>query len=192
MSRFLLHRFAKRAPDGTHIVFHEVTHEMPSWFYRPHVPAPGEFHDGGFLKAAITEVYQAHLEPKVCSAQGCAAPSVEAYPFFTHSNMCGLPVPSITVLLLPVCGKPACRLEVHHMQVPLDSTADDEFIRANRACDICGVTEGLKICAGCGATPYCGREHQEEDWARHKPVCKHMRKILETNPSLRKSLRKFY
>lgn len=30
---------------------------------------------------------------------------------------------------------------------------------------------GLQRCSGCGIALYCGKEHQKEDWPRHKTPC---------------------
>lgn len=36
----------------------------------------------------------------------------------------------------------------------------------------CGQSEELKACARCKSVFYCGRQHQIQDWPKHKKVCK--------------------
>lgn len=40
------------------------------------------------------------------------------------------------------------------------------------ACGICGINDNLLRCGQCKATYYCSKEHQRQDWKKHKLVCK--------------------
>lgn len=39
-------------------------------------------------------------------------------------------------------------------------------------CNICGVTENLLRCGQCKGIFYCSKEHQRQDWKKHKLSCK--------------------
>ena len=40
------------------------------------------------------------------------------------------------------------------------------------ALSVCNNNSGLKQCSGCMSTMYCCKDHQREDWSRHKKTCK--------------------
>lgn len=40
------------------------------------------------------------------------------------------------------------------------------------ACSVCGIIENLLRCGQCKAIFYCSKEHQKEDWKKHKLSCK--------------------
>jgi hypothetical protein len=50
------------------------------------------------------------------------------------------------------------------------------------AADQCEKHTKLKWCSGCNSALYCSREHQTEDWSRHKTVCARIK--LANNTSL--------
>ena len=50
-----------------------------------------------------------------------------------------------------------------------------------RSCQMCKLTEGLKICVGCKNVWYCCKECQKADWKAHKPICQLL--IKETDDS---------
>lgn len=39
-------------------------------------------------------------------------------------------------------------------------------------CNICGITENLLRCGQCKIVFYCSKEHQRQDWKKHKLLCK--------------------
>lgn len=46
-------------------------------------------------------------------------------------------------------------------------------VQANASCcNLCGNVENLKRCSKCTQVYYCSKEHQIEDWKRHKKSCK--------------------
>lgn len=49
-------------------------------------------------------------------------------------------------------------------------------------CELCGASENLSRCARCRVAFYCCKDHQKEDWKRHKVTCKK----LECNESVEK------
>jgi prefoldin subunit 4 len=44
-----------------------------------------------------------------------------------------------------------------------------------KQCPLCGAA-GTKVCSGCKKIGYCSKEHQREDWPRHKQTCEQMHK----------------
>lgn len=48
---------------------------------------------------------------------------------------------------------------------------DGQLKRALQKCVVCGICNVRTHCLDCGAL-YCSREHQLDDWARHKSYCK--------------------
>ncbi|KAG7327782.1 hypothetical protein KOW79_009388 [Hemibagrus wyckioides] len=47
-------------------------------------------------------------------------------------------------------------------------------------CELCGKMENLMKCGRCRSSFYCSKDHQKQDWKKHKQVCKK----AETSPSL--------
>jgi WD40 repeat protein len=43
------------------------------------------------------------------------------------------------------------------------------------ACVMCG--KPGRLCTGCRSVAYCGKEHQKQDWKRHKTACKKKGKV---------------
>lgn len=45
-------------------------------------------------------------------------------------------------------------------------------------CDYCALCKEFKatqLCTGCRGVMYCSKEHQVQDWKKHKAVCLHLR-----------------
>ncbi|XP_017333235.1 prolyl hydroxylase EGLN3 isoform X1 [Ictalurus punctatus] len=47
-------------------------------------------------------------------------------------------------------------------------------------CELCGEMENLMKCGRCRSSFYCSKDHQKQDWKKHKQVCKQ----AENNPLL--------
>ncbi|XP_060797796.1 egl nine homolog 1-like isoform X5 [Neoarius graeffei] len=47
-------------------------------------------------------------------------------------------------------------------------------------CELCGKMENLMKCGRCRSSFYCSKDHQKQDWKKHKQVCKQ----AENNPRL--------
>ncbi|MCI4383794.1 hypothetical protein PGIGA_G00030780 [Pangasianodon gigas] len=45
-------------------------------------------------------------------------------------------------------------------------------------CELCGKMENLMKCGRCRSSFYCSKDHQKQDWKKHKQVCKQ----AESNP----------
>ncbi|GJQ78350.1 Hph [Trypoxylus dichotomus] len=41
----------------------------------------------------------------------------------------------------------------------------------NSLCEVCRSGENLLRCSRCKVTHYCSRDHQKQDWKKHKTVC---------------------
>ncbi|KAJ8963835.1 hypothetical protein NQ314_005350 [Rhamnusium bicolor] len=41
----------------------------------------------------------------------------------------------------------------------------------NAICSVCGISENLLRCARCKVTLYCSKDHQKQDWKKHKVTC---------------------
>lgn len=48
-------------------------------------------------------------------------------------------------------------------------------------CELCGKMENLMKCSRCRSSFYCSKDHQKQDWRKHKQVCKQ----AENSPRLR-------
>lgn len=48
---------------------------------------------------------------------------------------------------------------------------DPSAFKAN-SCEICGISENLQRCGQCKSVYYCCKEHQRQDWKKHKIQCK--------------------
>ncbi|XP_053314477.1 egl nine homolog 1-like [Spea bombifrons] len=44
--------------------------------------------------------------------------------------------------------------------------------RDRQYCELCGKMENLLLCGRCRSSFYCSKEHQRQDWKKHKLVCK--------------------
>jgi len=47
----------------------------------------------------------------------------------------------------------------------------DKELKPEKICFVCKSTNNLKLCGKCKIIYYCSREHQSEDWKRHKKEC---------------------
>uniref|UniRef100_A0A8C2JBF8 hypoxia-inducible factor-proline dioxygenase n=1 Tax=Cyprinus carpio TaxID=7962 RepID=A0A8C2JBF8_CYPCA len=57
------------------------------------------------------------------------------------------------------------------------------FLRLERErqyCELCGKMENLLKCGRCRSSFYCSKEHQKQDWKKHKRVCKEADKQQQT------------
>ncbi|XP_023267436.1 egl nine homolog 1 isoform X2 [Seriola lalandi dorsalis] len=48
--------------------------------------------------------------------------------------------------------------------------------RDRQYCELCGKMENLLKCGRCRSSFYCSKEHQKEDWKKHKLICKEAEK----------------
>ncbi|XP_078128722.1 egl nine homolog 1 [Sander vitreus] len=48
--------------------------------------------------------------------------------------------------------------------------------RDRQYCELCGKMENLLKCGRCRSSFYCSKEHQKQDWKKHKLICKEMDK----------------
>ncbi|KAG9266431.1 hypothetical protein AMEX_G19057 [Astyanax mexicanus] len=48
--------------------------------------------------------------------------------------------------------------------------------RDRQFCELCGKMENLMKCGRCRSSFYCSKEHQRQDWKKHKQVCKEVEK----------------
>ncbi|XP_018579686.1 egl nine homolog 3 [Anoplophora glabripennis] len=44
-------------------------------------------------------------------------------------------------------------------------------------CGVCGISENLLRCARCKITFYCSKDHQKQDWKKHKGTCSKSQKV---------------
>ncbi|XP_030626869.1 egl nine homolog 1 isoform X2 [Chanos chanos] len=51
-----------------------------------------------------------------------------------------------------------------------------ELDRERQYCELCGKMENLLKCGRCRNSFYCSKEHQKQDWKKHKRVCKEAEK----------------
>lgn len=56
--------------------------------------------------------------------------------------------------------------------------------RDGKYCELCRKMENLLKCGRCRSTFYCSKEHQKQDWKKHKLVCKEMEKPLQPKQGL--------
>lgn len=47
-----------------------------------------------------------------------------------------------------------------------------ELDRDRQYCELCGKMENLLKCGRCRSSFYCSKEHQKQDWKKHKLICK--------------------
>ncbi|XP_067244059.1 egl nine homolog 1b isoform X3 [Chanodichthys erythropterus] len=53
-----------------------------------------------------------------------------------------------------------------------NSRESDRLERERQYCELCGKMENLMKCGRCRSSFYCSKEHQRQDWKKHKRVCK--------------------
>ncbi|KAJ8980181.1 hypothetical protein NQ317_011426 [Molorchus minor] len=51
------------------------------------------------------------------------------------------------------------------------SSSETAGVIANSYCNVCRVGENLLRCARCKITLYCSKDHQKQDWKKHKVTC---------------------
>lgn len=56
-------------------------------------------------------------------------------------------------------------------------SASDAAGAATNKCAICGISENLLRCARCKITFYCSKDHQKQDWKKHKITCLKSQKV---------------
>lgn len=52
------------------------------------------------------------------------------------------------------------------------SKESEKLERDRQYCELCGKMESLMKCGRCRSSFYCSKEHQRQDWRKHKQVCK--------------------
>ncbi|XP_051957120.1 egl nine homolog 1b [Xyrauchen texanus] len=52
------------------------------------------------------------------------------------------------------------------------SLESENLERERQYCELCGKMEKLMKCGRCRSSFYCSKEHQKQDWKKHKRVCK--------------------
>lgn len=55
-------------------------------------------------------------------------------------------------------------------------SAGNDLDRDRQFCELCGKMENLMKCGRCRSSFYCSKEHQRQDWKKHKQVCKEVEK----------------
>ncbi|XP_021335268.1 egl nine homolog 1b isoform X1 [Danio rerio] len=53
-----------------------------------------------------------------------------------------------------------------------NSRESERLERERQFCELCGKMENLMKCGRCRSSFYCSKEHQRQDWKKHKRVCK--------------------
>lgn len=62
------------------------------------------------------------------------------------------------------------------------SKESEKLERDRQYCELCGKMESLMKCGRCRSSFYCSKEHQRQDWRKHKQVCKEADK-QQTDPA---------
>lgn len=63
-----------------------------------------------------------------------------------------------------------------------NSRESDRLERESQYCELCGKMENLMKCGRCRSSFYCSKEHQRQDWKKHKRVCKEADKQQQPPP----------
>ncbi|XP_073681727.1 egl nine homolog 1b [Garra rufa] len=63
-----------------------------------------------------------------------------------------------------------------------NSKESDRLERERQYCELCGKMENLMKCGRCRNSFYCSKEHQRQDWKKHKRVCKEADKQQQQQP----------
>uniref|UniRef100_A0A8C9X080 hypoxia-inducible factor-proline dioxygenase n=1 Tax=Sander lucioperca TaxID=283035 RepID=A0A8C9X080_SANLU len=58
----------------------------------------------------------------------------------------------------------------------MDKCITVDLDRDRQYCELCGKMENLLKCGRCRSSFYCSKEHQKQDWKKHKLICKEMDK----------------
>ncbi|XP_051532145.1 egl nine homolog 1-like isoform X2 [Myxocyprinus asiaticus] len=53
-----------------------------------------------------------------------------------------------------------------------ESKESENLERERQYCELCGKMENLMKCGRCRSSFYCSKEHQRQDWKKHKRVCR--------------------
>jgi len=61
-----------------------------------------------------------------------------------------------------------------------DAPADHTTSSQPSQCMLCD-QPGFKVCAGCSKVGYCSKEHQREDWPKHKLICAQKHKQITSS-----------
>lgn len=64
----------------------------------------------------------------------------------------------------------------------VNSRESDRLERERQFCELCGKMENLMKCGRCRSSFYCSKEHQRQDWKKHKRVCKEADKQQQPPP----------
>lgn len=54
----------------------------------------------------------------------------------------------------------------------MEGNSRESLERERQYCELCGKMENLMKCGRCRSSFYCSKEHQRQDWKKHKRVCK--------------------
>jgi hypothetical protein len=100
----------------------------------------------------------------------CAAPHASMQ-FIPMSMLNDPKDPHILVNVVPACEKSACKRKITAAYIKFSTNAGALDGSCGSACEICNKTEDLKRCVRCRAVLYCNKEHQKEDWKKHKMIC---------------------
>ncbi|XP_016345280.1 egl nine homolog 1-like [Sinocyclocheilus anshuiensis] len=63
-----------------------------------------------------------------------------------------------------------------------NSRESERLERERQYCELCGEMENLMKCGRCRSSFYCSKEHQRQDWKKHKRVCKEADKQQQQTP----------
>ncbi|XP_059393730.1 egl nine homolog 1-like [Carassius carassius] len=64
-----------------------------------------------------------------------------------------------------------------------NSRENERLERERQYCELCGKMENLMKCGRCRSSFYCSKEHQRQDWKKHKRMCKEADKQQQTPPA---------